>query len=104
MVVTAATVIKNVRTSRRWKAELVAYKICIQPLPRFMYLLPLKPDHSLLCPVCPKSLQHPLLISKSHSYQTVHWNLFLTTVVLSRSVFSSFADAQNSVSSRPLVR
>jgi hypothetical protein len=30
--------------------------------------------------------------------------LFLPTVVLSSSVFSSFADAQNSVSSKPLVR
>jgi hypothetical protein len=30
--------------------------------------------------------------------------LFLPTVVLSSSVFSSFADAQNSVSSKPLVQ
>jgi hypothetical protein len=30
--------------------------------------------------------------------------LFLSTVVLSSSVFSSFADAQNSVSSKPLIQ
>jgi hypothetical protein len=51
MVVTAAVVTKNVHMSRRWKAELVAYGIHIQPSPRFMYLVPLKPDHSSVCPV-----------------------------------------------------
>jgi hypothetical protein len=64
MVVTAAVVTKNVHMSRRWKAELVAYGIRIQPSPRFMYLLPLKPDHSSVCPVCPEGLQHPVLTSK----------------------------------------
>jgi hypothetical protein len=103
MVVTADAVTKNVCMSRRWKAELVANGIRIQPSPRFMYLLPLKLDHSSLCPVCPESLQHTVLTSKFHSYQTVHQNLSLSTVVLSSSVFSSFADAQNSVSSRPLI-
>jgi hypothetical protein len=32
--------------SRRWKAELVAYRICIQPSPSFMFLS-LKSDPSL---------------------------------------------------------
>jgi hypothetical protein len=49
MAVTAAAVTKNVCMSRHWKFELVAYGIRIQPSPWFMYLLPLKPDHSSLC-------------------------------------------------------
>jgi hypothetical protein len=32
MVVTIAVVTKNVLMSRRWKAVLVAYEICLQPL------------------------------------------------------------------------
>ncbi len=43
--VTAAVVTKNVRVSRRWKAESVDYWICKQPSPKFVHLLPLKPDH-----------------------------------------------------------
>jgi hypothetical protein len=72
IVVTAAVVTKNVHMSRHWKAESVAYGICKQLSPKFMHILPLKPDHSLVCPVCPESFQHLILISKSHSYQTVH--------------------------------
>jgi hypothetical protein len=69
--VTAAVVSKNVRMSRRWKTELVAYENCKQTSPSFANLLPLKPDRS---PVCPKSFQHLILTSKSHIYQTVHQN------------------------------
>jgi hypothetical protein len=72
MAVTAAVVTKNVRMSRRWKAESVAYGICKQSSPKFVHLLPLKPDRSPVCPVCPESFQHLVLTSKSHSYQTVH--------------------------------
>jgi hypothetical protein len=72
--VTAVVVAENVRMSRRWKAELVVYGICKQPSPRFVHLLPLKPDCSLVCLVCPESFQHLILTSKSHSYQTMHWN------------------------------
>jgi hypothetical protein len=74
MVVTAAVVTENVHVSRRWKAESVAYEICKQPSPKFVHLLLLKPDHSPVCTVCPESFQHLVLISKSHSYQTVHRN------------------------------
>jgi hypothetical protein len=70
--VTTAVVTKNVCMSRCWKDELVAYGICKQPLPCFTHLLTLKPDHSLVCPVCPESFQHLVLTSKSHSYQTVY--------------------------------
>jgi hypothetical protein len=59
MAVTAAVVTKNVRVSRRWKAELVAYGICKQPSPKFMYLLLLKPDCSPVCTVCPESFSAP---------------------------------------------
>jgi hypothetical protein len=52
MAVTAAVVTENVRMGRRWKDELVSYGICLQPLPIFIHLLPLKPDHA---PVCPES-------------------------------------------------
>jgi hypothetical protein len=72
MAVTAAVVTKIVRMSRRWKAGLVAYGIGIQTSPRFMYLLPLTPDRSSVCLVCPESVQHPALRSKSRNYQTVH--------------------------------
>jgi adenosine deaminase len=64
MAVTAAVVTKNVFMSRRWKAELVAHGILIQPSPRVMYFLPLKPDHSSVCPVCPESLQHLVVTLK----------------------------------------
>jgi hypothetical protein len=40
MAVTAAVVTKNVRMSRRWKVESVAYGIFKQPLPKFVHLLP----------------------------------------------------------------
>jgi hypothetical protein len=40
MTVTAAVVTENVRMSRRWKAELVVYGICKQPLLIFVHLLP----------------------------------------------------------------
>jgi hypothetical protein len=72
MAITAAMVIKIVRMSRHWKAELVAYGTRIQTSPRFMDILPLKPDHSSVCPVCPGSFQHPVLTSKFRNYQTVH--------------------------------
>jgi hypothetical protein len=74
MAVTAAAVTENVHMSRRWKDELVGYGICIQPTLRVMYLLPLKPVHLLVCPVCPESLQHHILTSKSSNYQTMHQN------------------------------
>jgi hypothetical protein len=74
MVVTAAVVTENMHMSRSWKAESVAYGICNQPLPKFVHLLPLKPDRSPVCTVYPESLQHLILTLKSHSYQTVHWN------------------------------
>jgi hypothetical protein len=74
MAITAAMVTGNVCMSRCWKAESVAYGIRKQHLPRFTHLLPLKPDHALVCPVCSESLQHPVLTSKSCNFQTVHWN------------------------------
>jgi hypothetical protein len=74
MAVTTVVVTENVHMSRRLKAELVDYGIRIQTSPRFMYLLPLKPDHSSVCPVYPESLQHPVLISKFRNYQIVHRN------------------------------
>jgi hypothetical protein len=58
VAVTAAVLTENVRVSRRWKAESVAYGICKQPSPKFVDLLPLKPDRSPVCPVCPESFQH----------------------------------------------
>jgi hypothetical protein len=73
-VVTSAVVTKNVYMSRHWKSESVAYGICKQPSPKFVHLLPLKPNRSPVCPVCPESFQHLILNSKSHSYQTVHQN------------------------------
>jgi hypothetical protein len=57
--------------SRRLKAELVAYRICKQPLPSFMHLLALKPDRSSVCPVCLESFstsswfQNPIAIKSS---------------------------------------
>jgi hypothetical protein len=74
MVVTAAVVTENMRMSRRWKAELVAYGFCKQHSPCFVHLLPLKSHRSPVCPVCPESFKHLILTSKSHSYQTVHRN------------------------------
>jgi hypothetical protein len=71
--VTSAVVTENVRVSRRWKAESVAYGICKQLSSNFVNLQPLKPDYSPVCTVCPERFQHPVLTSKSHSYQTVHW-------------------------------
>jgi hypothetical protein len=71
---TAYVVAENVCMSRHWKAESVAYGICKQPMPKFVHLLPLKPDRSPVCPICPKSFQHLILTSKSRSYQTVHQN------------------------------
>jgi hypothetical protein len=37
---TAAVVTKNVRMSRRWRAESVVYRICKQPSSRFVHILP----------------------------------------------------------------
>jgi hypothetical protein len=74
MVVTASVVIENVRMSRHSKAELVAYRIHKQPSPIFTQLLPLKPDHSPVSPVCLESVQHLVLTSESCIFQTVHWN------------------------------
>jgi hypothetical protein len=73
--VTVAMVTKNVRMSRRWKSELVVYRIYKQPSPSFMHLLSLKPDRLPVYPVCPKSFQHLIVTLKSHSYQTVHQNM-----------------------------
>jgi hypothetical protein len=70
MAVTATVVTEIVRMSRHWKADLVAYGIRIQTSPIFMDLLPLKPDHPLVCPVCSGSFQHPILTLKFRSYQT----------------------------------
>jgi hypothetical protein len=69
--VTAAMVTKNVCMSRRWKAELVAYGICLQPSPRFTNLLHLKPDR---LPVSLENVQYLVLASKLRRYQTVHQN------------------------------
>jgi hypothetical protein len=55
MGVTAAVATENVCMSSRWKDELVFYGICKQPLPRFVSLLPLKPNRSPICPACPES-------------------------------------------------
>jgi hypothetical protein len=81
IAITIVVVTENVCMSRRWKAELVAYRIRKQayrirkqPSLRIMYLTSLKPDHSPVCPVCPESVQHLILTSKSYSYQTVHQN------------------------------
>jgi hypothetical protein len=63
-----------VRMSRRWKAELVAHIILLQPSPRIAYLMLLKHDHSPVCPVCPESVQHITLTLKSRSYKTMHQN------------------------------
>jgi hypothetical protein len=73
-VVTAAVVTEIMRMSKRRKGELVVNRICKQPLPCLAYLLSLRPDCLPVCPVCPESFQHPALTSKSHSYQTVHYN------------------------------
>jgi hypothetical protein len=72
MAIIVDVVTKIVRMSRFWKADLVAYGIHIQTSPRFMYLLPLTPDRSLVCPVYPESVQHPVLTSKPRNYKTVH--------------------------------
>jgi hypothetical protein len=72
--VTAAVVTENVRVSRRWKAESVAYGICKQLSSSFVHLQLLKPNRSPVCTVCPESFQHLILTSKSNNYQTVHWN------------------------------
>jgi hypothetical protein len=74
MAITATVVTKNMRMSWCWKDELVAYGIRKQPSPRFMHLLPSKPDRSPVYPVCSESFQHLVQTSKSHSYQTVHRN------------------------------
>lgn len=72
--VTAAVVTENVRVSRRWKAESVAYGICKQLSSSFVHLRLLKPDRSPVCTVCPESFQHLVLTSKSHNCKTVHRN------------------------------
>jgi hypothetical protein len=74
MAVTAAVVTENVHMSRRWKAEPVAYGNYKQTSPSSVHPLPLKPDCSPVYPVCPESLQHLILTSKSHIYQIVHQN------------------------------
>jgi hypothetical protein len=65
MVVTAVVFTEIVHISRHWKGDLVSYGISIQTSPRFMYLLPLKPDHSSVCLVYSASLQHPICIQNS---------------------------------------
>jgi hypothetical protein len=72
--VTSVVVTENMRVSRRWKSESVAYGICKQLSSSFMHLRFLKPDCSPVCTVCPESFQHLVLTSKSHSYQTVKRN------------------------------
>ncbi len=74
IAVTAAVVTENVRVSRRWKAESVAYGICKQLSSSFVHLRLLKPDRSLVCTVRPESFQHLVLTSKSHNCKTVHRN------------------------------
>jgi hypothetical protein len=74
MAVTTAVVTEIVRMSRRWKSDLVAYRIRIQTSPRFLNLLPLKSDHLSVYLVCPGCFQHPILTSKFCNYQTMHWN------------------------------
>jgi hypothetical protein len=74
MAITIVVVIKNVCMSRHWKDELVAYGSHKQPSPRITHLMPLKHDHSHVCPVCPENVQHLVLTSKSCSYQTMHRN------------------------------
>jgi hypothetical protein len=71
MSVTAVVVTETVCMSKCWKDDLVAYGIDIQTSPRFMDLLPLKPDHSS---VYLGSFQHLVLNSKLCSYQTMHRN------------------------------
>jgi hypothetical protein len=56
MAVTIVAVTKNVCMSKCWKAELLAYGIRKQPSPRITHLMPVKPDHSSVCPVCPESI------------------------------------------------
>jgi hypothetical protein len=46
MVVTIATVIKNVRLSRRQKADLVSFRRCIHTLGRLTHFVALKPDQT----------------------------------------------------------
>jgi hypothetical protein len=72
--VAIAAVTQNVCMSRRWKYELVPYGRRKQPLSSFTHLVPVKPDHSSVCTVCPESFQHLVLTLKSRSYQTVHQN------------------------------
>jgi hypothetical protein len=72
--VTTTVVTKNVRMSRSWKAESVAYGICKQLSSSFVHHRLLKLDRSPVCIVCPESFQHLVQTSKSHSYQTVHRN------------------------------
>jgi hypothetical protein len=67
MAVTTFVITGNVCMSRHWKAESVTYEICKQLSPRFMHILPLKPDRSSVCLVCPESFQHHVLTSKSHT-------------------------------------
>jgi hypothetical protein len=62
MAVTAVVVTKNVCMSMCWKAESVTYGICNQPSPKFVHLLPLKPDRLPVCQVRPESFQHLILI------------------------------------------
>jgi hypothetical protein len=78
MVVTVVVVTENVCMSRHWKFELVTYGIRIQTSSRLMYLLPLKPNHLLVCPVYPGSLRHPVLPSKPRNYQIMHQNIYPT--------------------------
>jgi hypothetical protein len=73
-VVTIATITENVHMSMSWKGELVAYGSRKQPLPRITHLMPLKPNHSSICLVCPDSVWHLVLNSESCSYQTMHRN------------------------------
>jgi hypothetical protein len=74
MAITVAVVTKNMCISRCWKAELVAYGSRKQPSSRIMLSVPLKPDHSSVCPVRLDGVQHLVLTPKSLSYQTVYWN------------------------------
>jgi hypothetical protein len=74
MAVTVAAITKNLCMSRHSKDGLVAYRIRKQPLPCITHLMPLKPDQSSVCLVCLDSVQHLVLTSKSHSYQSVHRN------------------------------
>jgi hypothetical protein len=71
MVVTVDADAKNMCMSRRWKADRVGFRTCVHTPAIFVFLVAQKPDHALVCPVCPESEQHGNLTSKIHNDLTV---------------------------------